>query len=62
MRRGIRTEREHAELVVEDARHRVHQTVDLLSGGVNAPFPNWREGFRKRYIFLEPCGVTRGMR
>ncbi|HLH37829.1 MAG TPA: hypothetical protein VKX39_01665 [Bryobacteraceae bacterium] len=35
--RGIKHGQEHAEVVIDDARRRVHETADLVSRGVSAP-------------------------
>ena len=47
MRRGIHHEQEHVEVVIQDAHRRMHETMDLVSSGVTAPFRGMARGIRK---------------
>ncbi len=53
VRRGIRTEQEHAGVVIEDTRRRVNETVQLVSRGVTAPFRGVAHGIHRAVRFFD---------
>ena len=53
VQRGVRTEQQHAHLVVSDARQRVHETVELVGRGLTAPFRGAARGIQKAVHFFD---------
>lgn len=50
---GVRTEKEHASVVVEDARQRANETVHLVSRGMMAPFRGVARGIHRAVHFFD---------
>ncbi|HUA82303.1 MAG TPA: hypothetical protein VMB85_00470 [Bryobacteraceae bacterium] len=53
LRHGIHTEREHAGVVIEDARRRVSETAQIVNRGVTAPFRGVAQGIHRAVRFFE---------